>query len=170
MREKQVMANENLLCFHKVCWVEVMVNAPTIEPSPRHVLTSPADTHVVKGKVTIFRMNLGNETLHYWYPPAHRHFVPRKDFKQILIPEIFSFCRVLRIQHSLVICKSDVLLVTKIEILCHDLIPNPFQYPFCFALINGTIQKTMLKRDKFNIANSIDSVAHKGGDWSTFID
>lgn len=162
VREQQVVAHEDLLGLHIVGGVETVVDATTVETGPRHVLAPSAHIQVVEREVCGLGMDFFDVALHDGDPPAHRKFMTGEYLEQVLVPEVLALGGQIRIEELLVVGQSYVLLVTKVEIVKEDLLPDSFQDLFGLRLVHRAVEELVLERDELDALDLVDPVSHEG--------
>ena len=134
-----MVADEHFFSLHEVGSIEIVVDSPTVEPSARHVLTPPTDSHVVEREMSVLAMNLGDVALHDRNSPTQWCFIPWEHLKHVLVPEVFAFWGFLRVGVSFVVGESDIFSVAKIKMIGYNGLLDAFKYLLGFRLIDGLV-------------------------------
>jgi hypothetical protein len=124
MRKNVVVADEDLLGFHEVRDVEVRIDSSAAEASARHVLASPADDAVVKGKVVIFRVEFFDVALDDGDSPAFGQSVVVEHLQHVLIPKKSFFGGVALV--DFLDGEGDIPVIAEVKVILDD----PFTYDF----------------------------------------
>lgn len=154
MGKKVVVTDKYFLSLDKIRSVEVSIDSSTIESSARHVLASPANHTVVKGKIVIFAVEFLYMSLHNRDSPAQGESVVGKHRQHILVPKILPLSALLL--HGFEVGESYVGPIAEIEVVVDDCLAHPFNDFLVFGLVDRPVEELMLEGDVFDLLDAVD--------------